>query len=92
MNYDISRQLKKLPPYLFVEISRKIAEKRAKGEEVVSFGIGDPDFPTPPHIINRLCQAAQEPANHRYPETVGLPELRRAIASWHQNHLVRRML
>jgi LL-diaminopimelate aminotransferase len=65
----LSQRMDNLPPYLFVEISRKIAEKRAKGEEVVSFGIGDPDMPTPPHIINRLCQAAQEPANHRYPET-----------------------
>jgi len=80
----LSQRMEKLPPYLFVEISRKIAEKRARGEEVVSFGIGDPDFPTPPHIINRLCQAAQEPANHRYPETEGLPELRRAIAGWYQ--------
>lgn len=80
----LSKRMEKLPPYLFVEISRKIAEKRARGEEVVSFGIGDPDFPTPPHIINRLCQAAQEPANHRYPETEGLPELRRAIAGWYQ--------
>jgi len=81
----LSQRMEKLPPYLFVEISRKIAEKRARGEEVVSFGIGDPDSPTPPHIINRLCQAAQEPANHRYPETEGLPELRRAIAGWYQN-------
>jgi len=80
----LSQRMETLPPYLFVEISRKIAEKRARGEELVSFGIGDPDFPTPPHIINRLCQAAQEPANHRYPETEGLPELRRAIADWYQ--------
>jgi LL-diaminopimelate aminotransferase len=80
----LSQRMEKLPTYLFVEISRKIAEKRARGEEVVSFGIGDPDFPTPPHIINRLCQAAQEPANHRYPETEGLPELRRAVAGWYQ--------
>jgi len=80
----LSQRMEKLPPYLFVEISRKIAEKRARGEDVVSFGIGDPDLPTPPHIINRLCQAAQEPANHRYPETEGLPELRRAIAGWYQ--------
>ena len=80
----LSKRMEKLPPYLFVEISRKIAEKKAKGETVVSFGIGDPDFPTPPHIINRLCEAAQDPANHRYPETDGLPELRRAIAGWYQ--------
>ena len=81
----LAKRIEKLPPYLFVEISRKIAEKRAKGEEVISFGIGDPDFPTPSHILEKLCQAAQEPANHRYPETEGLPELRQAIADWYKN-------
>jgi LL-diaminopimelate aminotransferase len=80
----MSRRIEYLPPYLFVEISKKIAEKKAKGEDVVSFAMGDPDIPTPPHIIERLCQAAQDPANHRYPETEGLPELRRAIAGWYQ--------
>jgi len=81
----LAKRMAELPPYLFVEISQKIAEKKAKGESVVSFGIGDPDFPTPPHIIDRLCQAAQDPANHRYPETAGLPELRQAIAGWYKN-------
>ena len=80
----MSRRVEHLPPYLFVEISKKIAEKRAKGEDVVSFAVGDPDIPTPPHIIDRLCQAAQDPANHRYPETEGLPELRQAIADWYK--------
>jgi LL-diaminopimelate aminotransferase len=80
----MSRRIENLPPYLFVEISKKIAEKKAKGEDVVSFAMGDPDIPTPPHIIERLCQAAQDPANHRYPETEGLPELRQAIAGWYQ--------
>ncbi len=80
----LSRRIEYLPPYLFVEINRKIAEKRAKGEEVVSFAIGDPDIPTPPHIIEKLCQAAKDPANHRYPETEGLPELRQAIADWYK--------
>ena len=80
----MSKRMENLPPYLFVEINNKIAEKRAKGEEVISFALGDPDIPTPEHIINRLCQAAQDPANHRYPETVGLPELRKAIADWYQ--------
>ena len=79
-----SQRIEKLPPYLFVEISRKIAQKKARGEDVVSFGIGDPDMPTPEHIIECLCQAAHDPANHRYPETEGLPELRRAIAGWYQ--------
>jgi LL-diaminopimelate aminotransferase len=80
----VARRVENLPPYLFVEISRKIAEKKARGEEVVSFGIGDPDIPTPAHILNRLIEAAREPANHRYPESEGLPELRRAIAGWYQ--------
>jgi len=79
----MSRRVEYLPPYLFVEINKKIAEKKAKGEDVVSFAIGDPDIPTPSHIIARLCQAAQDPANHRYPETEGLPELRQAIAEWY---------
>ena len=80
----LSRRVKNLPPYLFVEINRKITEKRAKGEEVISFAIGDPDIPTPPHIIDKLCQAAKDPANHRYPETAGLPELCQAIAGWYE--------
>ena len=80
----LSRRVEKLPPYLFVEITKKIAEKRAKGEDVISFAIGDPDIPTPPHIIERLCQAAQDPANHRYPESDSLPELRQTIAEWYQ--------
>ena len=80
----LARRIEKLPPYLFVEINKKIAEKRAKGEEIVTFAIGDPDIPTPSHIIERLCQAAREPANHRYPETEGLPELHEAIAGWYE--------
>jgi LL-diaminopimelate aminotransferase len=80
----LSHRLDKLPPYLFVEINRKIAEKQAKGEDIISFAIGDPDMPTPQHIIDQLCQAAHDPANHRYPETAGLPELCQAIARWYQ--------
>ena len=80
----LSRRVENLPPYLFVEISRKIAERKARGEDVVSFGIGDPDIPTPSHIIERLCKEARVPANQRYPESEGLPELRKTIASWYQ--------
>jgi LL-diaminopimelate aminotransferase len=80
----IARRIENLKPYLFVEINKKIAEKKAKGEEVVSFAIGDPDIPTPAHIINELCQAAHDPVNHRYPESEGLPELHQAIADWYK--------
>ena len=79
----LSHRVENLPPYLFVEISRKIAERKARGEDVVSFGIGDPDIQTPPHIIERLCQEAHVPANHRYPESEGLAELRKTIANWY---------
>ena len=77
-----ARRIDRVPPYLFVEISRKIAQKKAQGVEVISFGIGDPDIPTPEHIVARLRDAAMEPPNHRYPETEGLPEFRRAAADW----------
>ena len=80
----LAHRIQKLPPYLFVEISRKIAEKRAQGVDVVSFGVGDPDIPTPPHVIDALVEAARDPANHRYPETEGLPEFRRAVAGWYE--------
>lgn len=79
----LSKRLSSLPPYLFVEINRKIAQKRAAGEEVISFAIGDPDMPTPSPVIESLCQASQETQNHRYPETSGLPELRQAITRWY---------
>ena len=79
-----SSRLGKLAPYPFVEISRIIAAKRAEGADVVTFGIGDPDMPTPQPIIDRLLTASQHAPNHRYPETDGLPDLRRAIAHWYQ--------
>ena len=79
----LSSRLGKLAPYPFVEISRIIAEKRAAGVDIVTFGIGDPDMPTPQPIIDRLLTASQHAPNHRYPETDGLPELRRAIAYWY---------
>lgn len=79
-----ARRIENLPPYLFVAISRKIAEKRAQGKDVISLAVGDPDIPTPRHVIERLCQAAQDPQNHRYPESEGLPEFRGAIAQWYE--------
>jgi LL-diaminopimelate aminotransferase len=80
----IARRIEKLPPYLFVTISKKIAEKQAQGEDVITLAVGDPDIPTPRHVIERLCQAAQDPQNHRYPESEGLPQFRNAIAQWYE--------
>jgi len=79
-----AKRIEQLPPYLFAEISRKIAEKRAQGADIITFAVGDPDMPTPSHIIDALAEAARDPANHRYPESAGMPELRRAIAVWYE--------
>src|SRR3990172_12065450 len=79
-----ARRIEELPPYLFAEISRKIAEKRSHGVDVISFAVGDPDLPTPEHLIESLRDAAGDPANHPYPHSEGLPELRQAIARWYE--------
>ncbi len=81
---NFARRVQELPPYLFFEINRKIAERRAQGVDVISFGVGDPDLPTPPHILDALTEAARDPSTHRYPDTDGLPELRRAFAGWYE--------
>ena len=77
-------RVEKIPPYLFVEISRKIAQKRREGIEVISFGIGDPDLETPAPVIQKLREASGDLPNHRYPESEGLPEFRKATADWYQ--------
>ena len=77
-------RIDRVPPYLFVGISRKIAEKRAQGIDVISFGIGDPDIPTPENVVAKLRETALDSPNHRYPETDGLPEFRQAVADWYQ--------
>jgi LL-diaminopimelate aminotransferase len=81
---NFAQRVQELPPYLFVEISKKIAAKRAQGVDVISFGVGDPDIPTPPHILEALIEASRDPGNHRYPETEGLPELRQSMAAWYE--------
>ena len=78
-----ARRIEQVPEYLFVQISRKIAEKRARGIEVISFGIGDPDLPTPPPILDELRAASSDAVTHRYPESEGLPEFREAVADWY---------
>ena len=80
----LAKRVEELPPYLFAQISKVIAAKKAEGIDVVTFGIGDPDLPTPPHVLAALHRAADDPANHRYPESEGLPRLRQAIADWYE--------
>ncbi|MGW8161199.1 MAG: LL-diaminopimelate aminotransferase [Desulfobulbales bacterium] len=77
-------RLKQLPPYLFAELDRKKAEARSRGVDVIDLGVGDPDFPTPDNIINKLAEAAKEPRYHRYPSYTGMNEFRKAISRWYQ--------
>jgi LL-diaminopimelate aminotransferase len=85
MQFEKSDRLKSLPPYLYVEIRRKVREATARGIDVISLGVGDPDRPTPPHIVEALVRAAQDPANHAYPsdEEKGMLKFREAVASWY---------
>jgi LL-diaminopimelate aminotransferase len=78
-----SSRLNRLPPYLFAELERKIAEKKAAGMDVISLGIGDPDTPTPAPVVAALAEAAAHPGTHRYPSNRGRPELREAFARFY---------
>jgi LL-diaminopimelate aminotransferase len=80
---DVADRLKRLPPYLFAEIDRQKREARARGVDLIDLGIGDPDLPTPPHVIEALARAAAEPRNHRYPDYEGLLAFRQAAAAWY---------
>lgn len=73
-----------LPPYLFASLDKKVNDARAKGVDVISFGVGDPDLPTPPHIVEAAAAALRDPENHRYPSYYGLAEFRRAIAGYYR--------
>ena len=75
--------MQKLPPYLFARIEKKIEEAREKGVDIISLGIGDPDQPTPEHIVERAAVALKDPANHQYPSSVGMLAFRQAVAEWY---------
>jgi LL-diaminopimelate aminotransferase len=76
-------RLRKLPPYLFAEIDKKKREVRARGVDVIDMGIGDPDLPTPPHIVRAMQDAVTRPEHHRYPSYEGMPSFRQAVADWY---------
>lgn len=78
-----AKRIQQLPPYIFARINQSIAKAKAEGVDIINFGIGDPDRPTPPHIIEELQKQAMNPDNHRYPSYVGMPEFRKAIADWY---------
>lgn len=82
MDIKWSDRISGLPPYLFADIDRKKAECIAKGADVIDLGVGDPDIPTPAHIVDAAAKALADPANHRYPSYAGMKEFRTAAARW----------
>src|SRR3954471_14681437 len=78
-----SKRLERIPPYLFAQLERKIADKKAQGIDVISLGIGDPDTPTPRLVVDAVKDAAGDPGTHQYPSNRGRPEFREAVASFY---------
>ncbi len=77
-------RIKRLPPYVFNIVNDLKAKARARGEDIIDFGMGNPDQPTPPHIVEKLVEAAQRGDTHRYSISKGIPRLRRAICGWYK--------
>jgi LL-diaminopimelate aminotransferase len=80
---ELADRLKALPPYLFAEIDRMKAEKIREGVKVIDFGVGDPDLPTPPHIVQSLCESAGREENQKYPSYEGMLSFREAVAEYY---------
>lgn len=83
MNDEFPR-IKRLPPYVFNIVNDLKAKARARGEDIIDFGMGNPDKPAPKHIVDKLVEAAQRPDTHRYSVSRGIPRLRKAICDWYK--------
>jgi len=83
LNDDFQR-IKRLPPYVFNIVNDLKAQARARGEDIIDFGMGNPDQPTPPHIVEKMVQATQRGDTHRYSMSRGVPRLRKAICNWYK--------
>ncbi|MEW5721939.1 MAG: pyridoxal phosphate-dependent aminotransferase [Thermodesulfobacteriota bacterium] len=81
---EYAERLRKLPPYLFKELDRMRDEVRAKGVDIIDLGVGDPDRPTPPHIVEKLAEAARDAANQKYPSYTGMNRFRESVAAWYR--------
>ncbi len=77
-------RIRRLPPYVFAEVNTAKAKARAAGEDIIDLGMGNPDSPTPPHIVAKLVETVQDPRTHRYSVSKGIPGLRRALAGYYQ--------
>jgi alanine-synthesizing transaminase len=78
------RRIKRLPPYVFAIVNELKAAARARGEDIIDFGMGNPDQPTPQHIVDKLCEVANRKDTHRYSMSKGIPRLRRAMCNWYK--------
>src|SRR5215203_6905910 len=81
---DPSKRLEAMPPYMFAELERRVADKRAAGVDVISLGIGDPDEPTYPHVVKAMQEAVADPGAQKYPSNRGRPEFREAFADFYR--------
>jgi alanine-synthesizing transaminase len=83
MRHDFNK-LNRLPPYVLAEVIDLMKAARRAGRDVIDLGMGNPDLPTPPHVVEKICEAARDPRNHRYSASRGIPNLRAAICEWYQ--------
>ena len=81
---DEFHRIRRLPPYVFAEVNTAKAQARAAGEDIIDLGMGNPDSPTPPHIVAKLVETVADPRSHRYSVSKGIPGLRRALASYYR--------
>ncbi|MCQ8240843.1 LL-diaminopimelate aminotransferase [Rhizosaccharibacter radicis] len=80
---DEFHRIRRLPPYVFAEVNKAKAAARARGEDIIDLGMGNPDSPTPPHIVQKLVETVADPRSHRYSVSRGIPGLRRALAGYY---------
>ncbi|MEC8372470.1 MAG: aminotransferase class I/II-fold pyridoxal phosphate-dependent enzyme, partial [Pseudomonadota bacterium] len=77
-------RIKRLPPYVFAEVNKMKADARANGDDIIDFGMGNPDSATPKHIVDKLVESARNPKAHRYSNSRGIPGLRRALSVYYE--------
>jgi len=83
IRHDFAK-LNRLPPYVLAEVTDLRHAARRAGEDIIDLGMGNPDLPTPPHVVEKICEAARNPRNHRYSASRGVPNLRSAACEWYQ--------
>ena len=81
-------KLNRLPPYILAEVTDLMRAARRAGEDIIDLGMGNPDLATPDHVVDKICEAARNPRNHRYSASRGIPNLRAAICEWYQRRQI----